>query len=322
MKSFVNLFRGRRGEVATILTLISVVLMLAGVSVGSFVAQKETKTQSKAADSVKVRAQDISNYCLGDTGEEGKVATTLCLAWGQGNGKSVGPHYCCDECNESQAGVWTNTCYRPNSQSTNYRGPCNSDAGVAFPLVCTKDPTDNKWKWVSQNHYGECNVVCSTTASSIPTATPGSGQPTATSTPRVGEPQPTATPVINATNTPIPPSGPTNTPLPPGYPTNTPTPTVLLVNSPTPTPTTASSIYIFESSFKPGVLTVKPNTTVEWKNLETTSHTVSASSSTSGILFDSGTIPYNGTFRFTFTSPGNYNYYSKMKPQMTGTIIV
>lgn len=252
---------------------------------------------------------NIDGYCLGEGGAS-KVANAFCLQWGQsspygGGGKAVGPHYCCDECDPGQEGVWTNTCFRPNSQSSNYRGPCNSDAGVAFPLRCFKDPNDNKWKWISQNHYGECNVVCAVGDSQpIPTPTP---------TPRTGGPVNSPTPVLA-----------TSTPVPPGYPTNTPTATPIPTSlySPTPTPTPASDVYIYQSSFQPGVLRINPNVTVEWRNLETTSHSVSASSSSTGILFDSGNIPYNETFRFTFTTPGNYYYYSKMNLKMIGIIIV
>ncbi len=55
-----NLFKlNSRGEVATTLTIFSFLLLVAGTILGSFVAQQETKTRSKATD---LRIQKLAGY--------------------------------------------------------------------------------------------------------------------------------------------------------------------------------------------------------------------------------------------------------------------
>jgi plastocyanin/LysM repeat protein len=79
--------------------------------------------------------------------------------------------------------------------------------------------------------------------------------------------------------------------------------------------------------FRPASLAVRVGTTVTWVNNEQAGG--DAYSVTSGVggtpngLFDSGLIQPGGTFQFTFTTPGNYGYYSITNPTgMTGEIIV
>jgi plastocyanin len=71
-------------------------------------------------------------------------------------------------------------------------------------------------------------------------------------------------------------------------------------------------------AFVPQTLTISVNSTVKWKNLDAVAHTVTSDNSS----WDSGTIPAGGTFKFTFTSTGTFNYHCTIHPGMTGTIIV
>ena len=79
--------------------------------------------------------------------------------------------------------------------------------------------------------------------------------------------------------------------------------------------------------FRPPTLTVRSGTTVTWINNEAADGP--AYSVTSGVagnptgLFDSGLIQPGDTFVFTFTTPGNYAYYSTTNPTgMNGQITV
>jgi plastocyanin len=109
-----------------------------------------------------------------------------------------------------------------------------------------------------------------------------------------------------------------------------PTPTVA---QPTPTPTMAKStlavgspqtISIVNGSdgsfgFSPAILTIKAGTTVIWKNVSSTAHTVTTDD---GSTADSGTIPAGGTFQFTFKTPGSFSYHCNYHPYMRATVVV
>ena len=60
------------------------------------------------------------------------------------------------------------------------------------------------------------------------------------------------------------------------------------------------------------------NSTVTWASRSISYDTVTDRGGT----FSSGAIPPGGTFRYTFTSPGVYNYYCLYHPWMAGTVIV
>ena len=60
------------------------------------------------------------------------------------------------------------------------------------------------------------------------------------------------------------------------------------------------------------------NSTVTW-----VSHSISYDTVTArGGEFGSGIIPPGGTFTYTFTSPGSYEYYCQFHPWMTGVVLV
>jgi len=60
------------------------------------------------------------------------------------------------------------------------------------------------------------------------------------------------------------------------------------------------------------------NNTVTWVNNDSAPHTVTADDGS----FDSGNIAPAGTFTFTFTRPGTYEYYCAYHNWMLGTVIV
>jgi len=64
------------------------------------------------------------------------------------------------------------------------------------------------------------------------------------------------------------------------------------------------------------------NATVQWTNDDITDHTVTSRSG-DPTSFNSGTIAPKGTYEYTFTTPGVYNYYCTFHPGwMHGTITV
>lgn len=72
----------------------------------------------------------------------------------------------------------------------------------------------------------------------------------------------------------------------------------------------------------PQGITVSPGTTVTWTNRDPTSHTVTSSSTPPGQALNSGFLAQGGTFSFTFTVPGSYEYHCDPHPFMTGTVTV
>ena len=73
-------------------------------------------------------------------------------------------------------------------------------------------------------------------------------------------------------------------------------------------------------SFLPSPVTVVigVNNTVTWVNDDSAPHTVTANDGS----FGSGNIAPTGTFTFTFTTPGTYEYHCLYHPWMVGTVIV
>lgn len=110
--------------------------------------------------------------------------------------------------------------------------------------------------------------------------------------------------------------------------TVTPTGQTIITATPPVQPTAQQTrVRMSGGQFRPPSLTVKAGTTVTWVNNEQAGG--DAYSVTSGVggtpngLFDSGLIQPGGNFVFTFTTPGNYGYYSTTNPTgMTGEIIV
>lgn len=115
------------------------------------------------------------------------------------------------------------------------------------------------------------------------------------------------------------------TPTPGGDGIITATPPPIITAAP-PSPV-QSRVRMTQGQFRPQTLTVRAGTTVTWVNNEGAGgESYSVTSGVGGApngLFDSGLIQPGGTFIFTFTTPGNYGYYSITNPTgMTGEIIV
>jgi 3',5'-cyclic-AMP phosphodiesterase len=71
-------------------------------------------------------------------------------------------------------------------------------------------------------------------------------------------------------------------------------------------------------SFAPKQLTVKAGTTVVWTNKDDIPHTVTSDSN----VFSSQLMDTNAKFQFTFAKPGNFPYFCKVHPMMTGVVAV
>jgi plastocyanin len=83
-------------------------------------------------------------------------------------------------------------------------------------------------------------------------------------------------------------------------------------------PDPAVEVKIDNFAFTPGVVTVKPGTRVTWINHDDIPHTVD---STQG-KFKSAALDTDDKFDFRFTELGEYPYYCRMHPKMTGKIVV
>jgi plastocyanin len=72
-------------------------------------------------------------------------------------------------------------------------------------------------------------------------------------------------------------------------------------------------------SFNPSILTVKVGTTVTWTNKDPDTHDVT--SDPRG-LFSQQLPGSGGTFSYTFTTAGTYNYVCTLHTGMSGSIVV
>ena len=79
------------------------------------------------------------------------------------------------------------------------------------------------------------------------------------------------------------------------------------------------TVVINDFSYQPATLEIHVGDTVEWKNVDIVPHTATA---TNGKTFDSGRIVKGGTWRFTFTRKGTYNYFCSLHPNMIGELVV
>jgi plastocyanin len=91
-----------------------------------------------------------------------------------------------------------------------------------------------------------------------------------------------------------------------------------VITPPAPAKVTISPTPTF--NFSPSTLTILVGTTVTWTNTTGAPHTVT--SDTGGVPSSPIIQASGGTFSFTFTSPGVYQYHCSIHPFMTGTINV
>jgi plastocyanin len=81
-----------------------------------------------------------------------------------------------------------------------------------------------------------------------------------------------------------------------------------------------AKVSIADFVFHPKELVVTAGTVVTWVNGDDVPHT--ATGSASPPPFDSRTLDTDGKFSFEFKTPGTYDYFCKLHPQMTGKIVV
>ena len=77
------------------------------------------------------------------------------------------------------------------------------------------------------------------------------------------------------------------------------------------------AVKIGNFTFGPQELKVKAGTTITWTNEDDIPHTVVSPNN-----FRSKVLDTDGTYTFTFTTPGTYKYFCSLHPHMTGTIVV
>jgi plastocyanin len=80
---------------------------------------------------------------------------------------------------------------------------------------------------------------------------------------------------------------------------------------------TVWDVSIVGFAFEPTSVTIAAGDAVRWTEMDGASH---SSTSDTG-LWDSGFLPLNGTFSFTFNSPGTFPYHCAIHPQMIGSIV-
>jgi plastocyanin len=85
-------------------------------------------------------------------------------------------------------------------------------------------------------------------------------------------------------------------------------------------PADPNEVRIDNFAFAPRSLTVTAGTKVTWVNRDDVPHT--ATSSAKPRAFDSRTLDTDDRFSHTFTTPGVYDYFCAIHPNMTGQIIV
>ncbi len=94
-------------------------------------------------------------------------------------------------------------------------------------------------------------------------------------------------------------------------------------NNPAPPPPSGSSgveITMYHMAFSPKSKTVANGTVVTWRNGDSYAHTVTSNDASS---FSSGSITGGGTFVYTATVPGTYEYHCTIHGiSMSGTLIV
>lgn len=106
----------------------------------------------------------------------------------------------------------------------------------------------------------------------------------------------------------------------PGMPGMTmPAPGATPADAPAPPPAGPGAVNITNFTFVPQTLTVPVGATVTWTNLDEEPHTVL---SNDGSTFHSPGMDTKGTYSFTFTNAGSFDYVCSIHPFMHGTVVV
>jgi len=81
---------------------------------------------------------------------------------------------------------------------------------------------------------------------------------------------------------------------------------------------TGTEVKIDNFAFNPAVITVKAGTQIIWINKDDIPHTVDSSQG----KFKSAALDTDEKFEFKFSEPGEYPFFCRMHPKMTGKVIV
>jgi len=81
----------------------------------------------------------------------------------------------------------------------------------------------------------------------------------------------------------------------------------------------AAAVSISNFTFDPKTLTVKAGTTITWTNKDDIPHGIAWTNNT---FTRSKALDTNDSASFTFTTPGTYQYFCYIHPNMVGTIVV
>jgi plastocyanin len=79
-----------------------------------------------------------------------------------------------------------------------------------------------------------------------------------------------------------------------------------------------ATVEIKDMKYEPKVLTVTAGTTVTWDNVDDMPHTVTDKNR----VFRSAGLDTGDKFSYTFTTPGEFNYFCTIHPYMTGKVVV
>jgi plastocyanin len=80
----------------------------------------------------------------------------------------------------------------------------------------------------------------------------------------------------------------------------------------------ANEVFIQGNEFTPATITITTGTKITWTNKDVTPHTVTSDTK----LFDSGSMSNNGTYSFTFTTTGTFQYYCVFHTSMVAKVVV
>lgn len=83
---------------------------------------------------------------------------------------------------------------------------------------------------------------------------------------------------------------------------------------------TAADVIIEGFAFDPQTIEIAAGDTVTWTNNDSAQHTVTLDPAGSG--FASGGLAQGATFENTFETPGSFDYFCEIHPNMTGTVVV
>lgn len=83
-------------------------------------------------------------------------------------------------------------------------------------------------------------------------------------------------------------------------------------------PVATDAVAISNFAFSPAIVTIKAGTTLTWTNRDQDAHTATAMAGP----FHSPTLNTGQSYRYTFATPGHFDYLCTIHPFMTATVVV